>query len=103
MKPRKQHRHKRNRMGRGSDMEKIIIPIAESLVRKPTPIMIEISQSIESLIDGNAQANSQLIFEAKASELSKALLNSLPQGMIEPLIIKLMEAKISVYHKMLGN
>lgn len=67
--------------------------------RQPEHVTIEISGNIsddtkpvESLDDVKKY------FDLEATKLFYALTESLPQGVIEPLIIKLLQHRVSLYH-----
>jgi len=72
--------------------------------KQPEPVTIEISGTISDLTytSNTAEHKSldevKVIFNKEAEKLVDALLLALPQGVIEPLIIKLLESRVSLYH-----
>ena len=72
--------------------------------RQPEPVMIEISGNIKELTYKGNEADylsleeCRKIFDDTAQKLADALIESLPQGIIEPLMIELMQKRVSLYH-----
>lgn len=58
-------------------------------------LIIEVIE--ESPNNLNSLQSVREFYDHKAEILSSSLLSSLPQGIIDPLIIKLMQSKVSVY------
>lgn len=81
-------------------MKTVTIKAADPLGgKKPEHVIIEISgmvsddtKPIKSLDDVKKY------FDADATKLFYALVDSLPQGVIEPLVIKLLQHRVSLYH-----
>ena len=87
-----------------SDLKHLSLPIADltpGIKSKPEPVVIEIRESIETHLLSKglnySDAHFDIFFDNQAEELANALLKSLPQCMIEPLLIKLMQKRISGY------
>lgn len=88
-------------------MKKISIPMADNMpegCEQPEPVLIEINQPISQVKENeginfdNILSNHAMWNWKKACDLADALTKSLPQGIMEPLIIELMERKVSYYH-----
>lgn len=83
-------------------MKKVTIKAADPMpegCKQPEPVTIEISgnvskdtKPVESLDDVKKY------FDLEATKLFYALVDSLPQGVIEPLVIKLLQHRVSLYH-----
>jgi len=77
--------------------------------KQPEPVMIEVSGNIAELTYKHNEAcrlslkEVKKIFDMEATKLFYALIESLPQGVIEPLIIKLLQHKVSLYHGVIGQ
>ena len=83
-------------------MKKIILPKADALnYYRPEGIIIEISSDLpkfKQVTDKPITAKDvERRFAGIAETLVTALVDNLPQGVLEPLLIKLMERRISVY------
>jgi len=79
----------------------ILIPLP-----KAKPITGEQIESVKIIIDGNSPSTDEFktfngyreYLDSQAQTVVDAMLGSLPQGIIEPILIKLMEARISLYN-----
>jgi len=82
-------------------MKKIILPRANPIFSgkdEIEPITIEISGEIKPILDNECSlASVSDYYDEQASILANALNSTLPQGIMEPLIIKLMQKRISLY------
>ena len=68
----------------------------------PEHVQIEISGSISD--DTKPIKDLKYIekyFDQEAEKLFQALINALPQGVIEPLTIKLLQCRVSLYHRIM--
>lgn len=88
-------------------MKTISIPIANSMpegCKQPEPVTIEINQPIsdakkEDGLGGCHDLDLDEVWnKSKADKLADALLDALPQCLIEPLIIGLMARRVSLYY-----
>lgn len=83
-------------------MKKINIKAADPMpegCRQPEPVVIEISGVIsEDTRIYKDLKDVQEFFDKEADKLAKALIGSIAQGMMEPLVIKLLEHRVSLYH-----
>jgi len=88
-------------------MKKVILKMADPMpggCKQPEPVVIEISGKISELthdpsaIEFKSLDDVKIIFDQEAKKLVDALLLSLPQGMIEPVTIKLLEHRVSLFH-----
>ena len=76
-------------------MKEVNIPIAEATGAEViTPITITIGLKIPDLKSTEGIHN---YYDHQAQRLCDALLSALPQGIIEPLMIKLMQKRVSLY------
>ena len=72
--------------------------------KQPESVIIEISGNIAELTYKHNEAchpslkEVKKIFDMEATKLFYALVESLPQGVIEPLVIKLLQHRVSLYH-----
>ena len=82
-------------------MKKIILPRANPIVSgkdKIEPITIEISGEIKPMIDNEKSLASVAdYYDEQAFILANALNSTLPQGIMEPLIVHLMKKRVSLY------
>lgn len=71
---------------------------------KATPVGAQIIPDVEIAICGEKPDTIKSIngdrnyYDHQAQRMVDAMIESLPQAMIEPIIIKLMQSKISLYH-----
>lgn len=80
-------------------MRELNMPLASPIgAQVITPISININLKIPDLktIDGVRN-----YYDHQAQRLADALISALPQGIIEPLMIKLMQQRISLYCKLM--
>lgn len=88
-------------------MKKIILPKADAMVSGKDEIesfTIEISAKIKPIIDTEISlVGVREYYDSKAHILADALTTSLPQGIMEPLIVKLMQKRISLYCGLMEN
>lgn len=81
-------------------MNKIYLPKAEPITKnKPVEDMtIIISKKLLNYKKITTFEAHRKYMDEQAQKLVDALINSLPQGIIEPIMVKLMEHRISQYH-----
>jgi len=67
--------------------------------KQPEPVVIEIgcpvSECTRNFKDMKAV---EKFFDDEATKLFDALIGALPQGVVEPLVIKLLQRRVSLYH-----
>jgi hypothetical protein len=70
----------------------------------PEPVLIEISGNVSMDTKPIKDLKEvEIYFNMEAEKLCSALLSSLPQGIIEPLVIKLLERRVSLYHGVMSK
>ena len=76
---------------------------------KASPVGAEIIKSVQINIKLDIPKTMKTIngvrnyYEHQAQRLADALLQALPQGMIEPLMIRLMQKRISIYRGLMNK
>ena len=79
-------------------IKELHLPIAEGLSgHNPKPVKIIIAHKIKTFGSVNTLCKLRMYYDEQAYLLADALLLSLPQGVIEPLIIHLLKNRVSLY------
>ncbi|MBI9093199.1 MAG: hypothetical protein JEZ12_28640 [Desulfobacterium sp.] len=81
-------------------MKELILPQADPLTDQSKPVeSVTISISAKIPHTGEIQSLKECgeYYDQLAQKLADALTGSLPQGIIEPLMVKLMESRVSLY------